>query len=114
MSRHRKGKGEKTACTIVKADNLHEKYPQTMKSLSVTAVEYGGIARGHLRALLFDLDQKKVGSEAACVTMIKEARSKKAPKTIEVFALENEDYYAGRRFPGDIYHAGDPDLPGRS
>jgi hypothetical protein len=118
----RKGKGENTACTIVKADNLHEKYPQTMKSLTVVAVENGGnfigpilyICRDLLRIPLFDLDQKKAGAEAACVTVIKEAHPKKAPKTIDVFALENEDYYAGRRFPGDVYSADDPDLPKRS
>jgi len=115
----RKGKGEITACTIVKADNLHEKYPQTMKSLSVVAVEYGGnftgmtlyICRSLLRVLLFDLDQKKAGAEAACVAVIREAHQKKVAKTIKVFALENEDYYAGRHFPGDVCHADDPDLP---
>jgi len=117
----RKGNGEKTACTIVKADNRHEKYPQTMKSTTVVAVEYGDnftgptlyIARDLLRALLLDLDQKKARAEAACVTVIKEAHPKKVPKTIIVFALENEDYYAGMRFPGDVYHADDPDLPKR-
>ena len=114
----RKGKGEITACTIVKADNLHEKYPQTMKSLSVVAVEYGGnftrptlyIGRGLLGALLFNLDQKKAGAEATCVIVIKEAHPKKAPKTIKVFALENEDYYVGKRFPGDVCDADDPGL----
>ena len=115
----RKGKGEKTACTIVKADNLHENYPQTMKSLSVIAVEFGGnftgsklyIDRGLLKVLLSDLDRRRAGAEVTCVTVIKEAHPKKVPKTIEVIALENEDYYSGKRFPGDVYHADDPDLP---
>lgn len=31
--------GEFTACTIVKNDNQHPIYPQTMKSIMVTAVE---------------------------------------------------------------------------
>jgi hypothetical protein len=112
----RKGNGENTACTIVKADNLHEKYPQTLKKLSIVAVEYGSnftgqtlyIDRGLLRGLLLDLDQKKTG--AACVAVIKEAHPKRSPKSIEVFALENKAYYTGRRFPGDVCPADDPDL----
>lgn len=35
----RKAAGEQTACTIVKNDNVHPKYPQTMKSIEVIAVE---------------------------------------------------------------------------
>lgn len=113
----RKRKGEKTACTIVKKDNLHEKYPQTMKTLTVVAVEYGGnftgstlyIPREFLKALLFALDQKKNGKEADCMVVIRRAHAEKTPKTIEVLALENEEYYSGRRFPGDVYHADNPD-----
>lgn len=113
----RKRKGEKTACTIVKNDNLHEKYPQTMKTLSVVAVEYGGnfigstlyIPRELLKALLSALDQKKNGKEADCMVVIRRAHAEKAPKTIEVLALENEEYYSGRRFPGDVYHTDNPD-----
>lgn len=73
----RKGRGEKTACTIVKADNLHEKYPQSMKRLTVIAVEYGGnftgltlyIGRGLLKALLSDLDQRKAVAETVSLTI---------------------------------------------
>lgn len=35
----RKANGEDTECTIIKRDNQHAKYPQTMKSICVTAVE---------------------------------------------------------------------------
>jgi hypothetical protein len=31
--------GEPTACTLVKNDNVHPKYPQTMASIEITAVE---------------------------------------------------------------------------
>lgn len=31
--------GESTACTIIKNDNVHPKYPQTMPSIMVTALE---------------------------------------------------------------------------
>jgi hypothetical protein len=31
--------GETSQCTIVKSDDIHAKYPQTMKQLYVTAVE---------------------------------------------------------------------------
>jgi len=115
----RKGRGEETACTLVKKDNLHEKYPQTMKSLSVVAVEYGGnfsgakvyLSRRLLNTLLSGLDQKKAGKEVPCFTVVKEAHPKKAPKTIEVLPLEDEEYYIGMRLPGDVYHADDPDQP---
>jgi hypothetical protein len=31
--------GETSACTIIKNDDIHAKYPQTMKSIYVTAIE---------------------------------------------------------------------------
>lgn len=34
-----KAKGGKTACTIIKRDNKHPKYPQTMRECYVVAVE---------------------------------------------------------------------------
>lgn len=30
---------DESACTIIKNDNVHPKYPQTMKSIRVTALE---------------------------------------------------------------------------
>jgi len=35
----RRKNGEFTACTLVKSDNVHPVYPQTMKDIVVTAVE---------------------------------------------------------------------------
>jgi hypothetical protein len=35
----RKRAGEQTACTLIKNDDQHSKYPQTMPSVSITAVE---------------------------------------------------------------------------
>jgi hypothetical protein len=113
----RKGKGDETGCTLVKNDNLHEQYPQTMKSLTVVAVEYGGNFRGaklylsrHLiKTLLSSLDQKKAGKEMTCVALVKEAHPKKSPKIIEVLSLENDEYYTGMRLPGEVYRADDPD-----
>lgn len=35
----RKAAGEETACTLVKNDNAHAKYPQTMARIAVTAIE---------------------------------------------------------------------------
>jgi len=35
----RKAKGEFTACTIIKCDNQHPKYPQTMDRCIITALE---------------------------------------------------------------------------
>jgi hypothetical protein len=36
---NRKRQGESTACTLIKSDNSHPKYPQTMDEIHVTAVE---------------------------------------------------------------------------
>lgn len=45
----RAAQGGETACAIIKSDNAHAKYPQTMKSIMVCAVEdgeyYGTAAR---------------------------------------------------------------------
>ena len=35
----RRAKGEDTKCTIIKRDNIHPKYPQTMAEIEVIAVE---------------------------------------------------------------------------
>lgn len=35
----RKAAGEETACTLIKTDNTHEKYPQSMSRIEVTAIE---------------------------------------------------------------------------
>lgn len=35
----RAARGDLTACTLVKNDNTHPKYPQTMPSIMVTAIE---------------------------------------------------------------------------
>jgi len=35
----RQAAGEATVCTLVKSDNAHPKYPQTMDHIYVTAVE---------------------------------------------------------------------------
>jgi len=35
----RRAKGEDTKCTIIKRDNIHPKYPQTMGEIKVIAVE---------------------------------------------------------------------------
>lgn len=35
----RQAKGEDTQCTILKFDNVHPKYPQTMESIAIMAIE---------------------------------------------------------------------------
>ena len=35
----RKAAGEETQCTLIKRDNMHPKYPQTMEAIIVTALE---------------------------------------------------------------------------
>jgi len=36
---NRRAEGEVTACTLIKRDNKHPRYPQTMKEIEVVAVE---------------------------------------------------------------------------
>lgn len=36
---NRKAKGEPTACTLLKQDNKHPVYPQTMSKIMITALE---------------------------------------------------------------------------
>lgn len=35
----RRANGEETLCTVIKNDNMHDVYPQTMESIEVIAVE---------------------------------------------------------------------------
>lgn len=35
----RQARGEETKCTVIKNDNKHAKYPQSMEHIAVTAVE---------------------------------------------------------------------------
>lgn len=44
----RQKKGEESACTIIKYDNYHPKYPQTMDNCLVTAIEDGEYYTEHL------------------------------------------------------------------
>ena len=51
----RAAEGDVTACTLIKHDNEHPTYPQTMKSIRVTAVEdsdyYNDRAPGEIHPL---------------------------------------------------------------
>lgn len=38
LDRNKSNPGE-SACTLIKNDDTHKKYPQTMKSIAVTAIE---------------------------------------------------------------------------
>jgi len=38
---NRKTQGEETVCTLIKRDNQHKKYPQTMPEIEVIAIEDG-------------------------------------------------------------------------
>lgn len=95
-----------TACSIIKSDNTHPKYPQDMSSLVVTAVEnYDGysnilpivvyISRNDLNSLLMKLDvaKKNNGASDAYIKM----------KGIKIYAIEDDEYYAHRE-AGRMHH----------
>lgn len=96
-------RGEYSACTLIKSDNQHAEYPQTMKACAVTAIEVDKnspqaetqiyLTRIDLNWLLNRLDSKSI-STVTC-------------GEVEVFALENEEYYSDRE-PGEVLPVDDP------
>lgn len=95
----RAAKGEETACTIIKTDNVHPKYPQSMKSVAVKVVEgetqYTSspsqlqIGRKTATMLLGELD---LGVTVACINLNVPDQS-----SVDIYAVENDAYYAERR-----------------
>ena len=55
----RRATGEATQCTIIKLDNQHAKYPQTMKQIEVTAVEDKEYYDTRLPGIVFHKDEPK-------------------------------------------------------
>ena len=59
---NKKRKGNKTKCTIVKNDNKHPKYPQTMEHCYVTVVEDENYYIDRIAGKILEEDEKVVES----------------------------------------------------
>jgi hypothetical protein len=111
--------GDFSNCTIIKCDNLHAKYPQTMETCRVTAIEDGPkppqgeqqifLARKELNTLLGGLD-------AMAKTQVKGVLMELAPydtdgikRLVSPIGIEDKEYYESRA-PGEVYHADDPGM----
>ena len=98
--------GETSACTLIKGDNQHAKYPQTMTECAVTAIEGTAqlpgdqnhiyLTREDLKSLLLELDSKK--SNATLVS-----------GGVAVMPLEDKEYYDTRE-PGMVLPVDDPGM----
>jgi hypothetical protein len=54
----RQRQGESTACTLIKCDNQHRKYPQTMPEIEVVAIEDGDYYTDRLPGFMHPSDTK--------------------------------------------------------
>jgi hypothetical protein len=106
--------GDFSACTLIKCDNQHAKYPQTMSECAVSAIEGNAslpgnenqiyLTREDLTGLLSGLDgpgnaadgKSGVGKLYQGVNVV-----------VQVYALEDKEYY-DTRLPGEVHHADDP------
>jgi hypothetical protein len=100
--------GDFSNVTLIKCDNLHAKYPQTMEACRVTGVEKDEnpalpqndtqihLTRSDLNILLMDLDSKKPGT---VLTL----------GDVAVYPLEDAEYYETRA-PGEVHHLDDPGM----
>jgi len=52
--------GDTSTCTIIKYDNKHPKYPQTMDAISVTAVEDEDYYTDRSPGAMFPADEKRI------------------------------------------------------
>jgi hypothetical protein len=54
--------GESSACTIIKRDNAHSKYPQTMEEIEITAVEDEDYYAERMAGLMHPADEANITS----------------------------------------------------
>jgi hypothetical protein len=59
---NRRRQGEDTACTLIKRDDKHNKYPQTMTEIAVTAVEDGDYYTDRIPGLVYPADRTVEGN----------------------------------------------------
>jgi hypothetical protein len=105
--------GEATACTIIKYDNTHKRYPQTMPSIEVVAVEVTDyfspqpakvhISRRSLSDLTAKLDRKNSDTPAQ-IRLESSHPQERDREILTVVALEDAQYYVDRP-AGQMWHA---------
>jgi hypothetical protein len=95
--------GDSSACTLIKYDNQHAKYPQTMVACRVTAVEGAANLPGDENQIFLsreDLTSLLTGLDGVGNALL-------ISSGITVFVLEDKEYYTTRE-PGVVYSADDP------
>lgn len=55
--------GDDSACTLIKCDNVHPKYPQTMKIIQVTAVEDEDYYSDRVAGIVDPADDEKLNKQ---------------------------------------------------
>jgi hypothetical protein len=88
--------GEFSACTIIKNDNTHKKYPQSMESIAVTAHE-----EGEQPILYYYADMRLLLSRNKLNELLNLVNNESALGSIKlkgfkVFAIADELYYTER------------------
>lgn len=105
----RRQAGDTTACTIIKNDNIHSIYPQTMPSCRIHATEEDdmffyecvpsvSISRATLKRLLVPLHEIEGGTVEITT----------AGETVEVTSVRDDVYYAERE--AGLMHPADAPL----
>ncbi len=101
--------GQRSECTIVKSDNVHPRFAQTMEEIAVVAVEDTAtyfscptpqvhLSRASIARLLWQLDQVKAGRQGESAVVI---------GNLTVTAVEDADYYTYRP-AGEVLPVDDP------
>jgi hypothetical protein len=99
--------GDFSACTIIKNDTTHKKYPQSMESIIVTAHEDGEQPVLYYYAdVRLLLSRSKLNELLTFVSNGSAIGSLKL-KGVKVFAVVDEEYYTERR-AGEVHPADEP------
>lgn len=97
--------GDFSACTLIKCDNQHAKYPQTMSQCAVSAVEGNADLPGNENQIYLSRE-----SLTNLMTGLNDSgNANMVSSGVTVFALEDAEYYSTRE-PGEVYHADDPGM----
>lgn len=102
--------GEDTQATLIKCDNQHIKYPQTMEECRVTAVEFDAPPGKKYTSSQIYLNRRDLTESllAGFTTMLQLTDGQKlTDDTLTVAKVEDEEYYASRT-PGEVYWKDDP------
>ena len=103
----RKAKGEDTQCTIIKYDTIHKKYPQTMHSCRVEAVEHETKVVDEFWVFLGRADINHILASIDKPIKTKMKFPFNAADSITVYSVADEEYYTDRD-PGPVHVKDDP------